>query len=62
MGLTTFAGSQPTLKEAAVAKNYLNEKELRATGQLFILYMAGVISKVLHQKQIMNNRKEVLHV
>ncbi len=32
MGLTTFAGSQPTLKEAVVAKNYLNEKELRAHG------------------------------
>jgi len=34
MGLTTFAGNQPTLKEAIVAKNYLNEKELRAMGQL----------------------------
>ena len=33
MGLTTFAGNQPTLKEAIVAKNYLNEKELRAMGQ-----------------------------
>ena len=32
MGLTTFAGNQPTLKEAIVAKNYLNEKELRAMG------------------------------
>ena len=32
MGLTTFAGKQPTLKEAVVAKNYLNEKELRAMG------------------------------
>ena len=28
MGLTTFAGRHPTLKEAVVAKNYLNEKEL----------------------------------
>ena len=34
MGLTTFVGNQPTLKEAVVAKNYLNEKELRAMGQL----------------------------
>ena len=34
MGLTTFAGSQPTLKEAVVAKNYLNEKELRLWGSL----------------------------
>ena len=39
MGLTTFAGSQPTLKEAEVAKNYLNEKELRAMGQLVSGYL-----------------------
>ena len=31
---TTFAGNHPTLKEATVAKNYLNEKELRSMGQL----------------------------
>ena len=34
MGLTTFAGNQPTLREATIAKNYLNKKELRAMGQL----------------------------
>lgn len=28
MGLTTFAGSQPTLKEAVVAKNYLDSIKL----------------------------------
>ena len=39
MGLTSFAGSQPTLKEAVVAKNYLNEKELRAMGQLVSGYL-----------------------
>ncbi len=39
MGLTTFAGSQPTLKEAVIAKNYLNEKELRAMGQLVSGYL-----------------------
>ena len=39
MGLTTFAGNQPTLKEAVVAKNYLNEKELRAMGQLVSGYL-----------------------
>ena len=39
MGLTTFVGSQPTLKEAVVAKNYLNEKELRAMGQLVSGYL-----------------------
>ena len=39
MGVTTFVGNQPTLKEAVVAKNYLNEKELRAMGQLVSGYL-----------------------
>lgn len=39
MGLMTFAGNQPTLKEAVIAKNYLNEKELRAMGQLVSGYL-----------------------
>ena len=39
MGLTTFAGNQPTLKEAVLAKNYLDEKELRAMGQLVSGYL-----------------------
>ena len=39
MGLTTFAGNHPTLKEAVVAKNYLDEKELRAMGQLVSGYL-----------------------
>ena len=39
MGLTTFSGNQPTLKEAKSAKNYLNEKELKAMGQLVSGYL-----------------------
>ena len=39
MGLTTFAGNQPTLREATIAKNYLNEKELRTMGQLVSGYL-----------------------
>lgn len=39
MGVTIFAGNQPTLKEAKVAKNYLNEKELRAMGQIVSGYL-----------------------
>ena len=30
MGLMNFAGEQPTLREAKIAKNYLNEKEPRS--------------------------------
>lgn len=39
MGLTTFAGNQPILKESVVAKNYLDEKEFRAMGQLVSGYL-----------------------
>ena len=39
MGLLTFKGNQPTLIEARTAKNYLNEKELRAMGQLVAGYL-----------------------
>lgn len=39
MGLTTFSGNHPTLKETKIAKNYLNEKELKAMGQLVSGYL-----------------------
>ncbi|MBQ9508238.1 MAG: virulence RhuM family protein [Bacteroidales bacterium] len=34
MGLTTFEGDRPHLKDAVIAKNHLDEKELRAMGQI----------------------------
>ena len=39
MGLMSFKGEQPTLKEAVIAKNYLNEKELKSMGQLVSGYL-----------------------
>ncbi len=39
MGLMSFAGEQPSLQEAKIAKNYLDEKELRAMGQLVSGYL-----------------------
>ena len=39
MGLMTFKGNHPTLIEVKTAKNYLNEKELRAMGQLVSGYL-----------------------
>lgn len=39
MGLLTFKGCQPTLAEARTAKNYLDDKELRAMGQLVSGYL-----------------------
>lgn len=39
MGLMTFPGNRPYLKDVVVAKNYLDEKELRALGQIVSGYL-----------------------
>lgn len=39
MGLMTFPGDRPYLKDAVIAKNYLDEKELRALGQIVSGYL-----------------------
>lgn len=39
MGLMTFSGSRPHLQDAVIAKNYLDEKELRALGQIVSGYL-----------------------
>ncbi|MBP7965308.1 MAG: virulence RhuM family protein [Paludibacteraceae bacterium] len=39
MGLATFPGSRPYLKDVIVAKNYLSEQELRSLGQLVSGYL-----------------------
>ncbi len=39
MGLKTFEGNRPHLKDAVIAKNYLDEKELRAMGQIVSGYL-----------------------
>jgi hypothetical protein len=39
MGLTSFEGERPHLADASIAKNYLNEKELRALGQIVSGYL-----------------------
>jgi hypothetical protein len=39
MGLMTFPGSRPYLKDVWVAKNYLDEKELRSLGQIVSGYL-----------------------
>ena len=39
MGLTTFSGDKPCLQDALIAKNYLDEKELRAMGQIVSGYL-----------------------
>lgn len=39
MGLMTFLGNRPYLKDVVVAKNYLDEKELRVLGQIVSGYL-----------------------
>ena len=39
MGLTTYSGNRPHLADAVIAKNYLNEKELRALNQIVSGYL-----------------------
>lgn len=39
MGLTSFQGVRPHLEDAVIAKNYLNEKELRTLGQIVSGYL-----------------------
>jgi len=39
MGLTTFKGNRPHLSDAVIAKNYLDEKELRSLGQIVSGYL-----------------------
>lgn len=53
MGLTTFAGAVPTIKEAVIAKNYLTEDELFTLNRLVSAFfdLAEIKAK---QKQVMN--------
>ena len=39
MGLTTFSDDKPNLQDALIAKNYLDERELRAMGQIVSGYL-----------------------
>lgn len=39
MGLTTFTSNKPQLQDISIAKNYLDEKELRALGQIVSGYL-----------------------
>jgi hypothetical protein len=61
MGLTTFAGNQPTLREAVVAKNYLDEKELRAMGQLVSGYL-DFAERQAEREQVMTMQDWSVHL
>ena len=61
MGLTTFVGNQPTLREAKIAKNYLNEKELKAMGQLVSGYL-DFAERQAQREQVMTMEDWVKHL
>ena len=61
MGLMSFAGDQPTLREAKTAKNYLDEKELRAMGQLVSGYL-DFAERQAEREQIMTMRDWAKHL
>lgn len=61
MGLTTFVGNQPTLKEAIIAKNYLSEKELRVMGQLVSGYL-DFAERQAEREQVMTMKDWAVHL
>jgi hypothetical protein len=56
MGLTVFAGEQPTSKDIEVAKNYLNEKELKILNNLVSGYFDfAEIQAIRHKSMYMKD-------
>ena len=61
MGLTSFKGKQPTKQEISIAKNYLNEEELKILNRLVSAYLDIAEINALQQKPMyMNDWIEVL--
>ena len=56
MGLMTFSGSRPHLADAVIAKNYLDEKELRSLGQIVSGYL-DFAERQAEREQIMTMRR-----
>jgi hypothetical protein len=61
MGLTVFSGNRPHLKDVVIAKNYLNEKELRALGQIVSGYL-DFAERQAERKQIMTMEDWARHL
>jgi hypothetical protein len=61
MGLTTFEGDRPHLKDAIIAKNYLDEKELRAMGQIVSGYL-DFAERQAERQQVMTMKDWAVHL
>lgn len=56
MGLTSFSGEQPVLKDISVAKNYLNDSELRVLNNLVSGYFdLAEINAIEHKPMYMSD-------
>ncbi len=55
LGLTNFRGERPTLPEAEIAKNYLNEKELTILNRMVTAYLELAELQALNQKPMYMN-------
>ena len=61
MGLTTFSGEQPELKDIGIAKNYLDEKELKILNNLVAGYFdLAEINAIEHKPMYMSDYAELL--
>ena len=61
MGLTTFSGEQPELKDIGIAKNYLDEKELKILNNLVAGYFdLAEINAIEHKPMYMSDYVELL--
>ena len=61
MGLMSFKGSRPHLSDAVVAKNYLDEKELRSLGQLVSGYL-DFAERQAEREQVMTMKDWAEHL
>lgn len=61
MGLMTFPDSRPHLKDVTIAKNYLNEKELRSLGQIVSGYL-DFAERQAEREQAMTMKDWVEHL
>lgn len=50
MGMTNFIGNKPTLEEAKIAKNYLDEKELDILNRIVAMYLDFAELQALNRK------------
>ncbi|MCD4679711.1 MAG: virulence RhuM family protein [Bacteroidales bacterium] len=50
MGLTSFKSAKPTKNEAAIAKNYLNEKEINVLNRIVTAYLEIAELQAVNQK------------